>query len=93
MKRAKLIHLVDLIFLIQLALVVCSGFIMYSNHDAASSLLRSVHDKAEVLLLVFFSAHILLNWRWILFTTRKYCRRKKEVKEGEVIEANYMSID
>lgn len=93
MKRAKLIHLVDSTLLVQFALVVCSGLIMYSNHDTASPLLRLVYDKAQVLLLVFFAAHILLNWRWILFTARKFCRRKKEVKEGEVIEANYMPID
>jgi uncharacterized membrane protein YbhN (UPF0104 family) len=93
MNRAKLIHFVDLTLLVQFALVVCSGLFIYFNHDAASPLLRLVHNTTEVLTLVLFTAHILLNWRWILFTARKFCRKRKEVKEGEVIEANYIPID
>jgi Domain of unknown function (DUF4405) len=93
MNRAKLIRLVDLTLLIQFALVGCSGFIMYFNHGAESPLLRLIYDTAGTLIFILFAAHILLNWRWILFTIRKFCRRGKEVKEGEVIEANYIPID
>jgi len=93
MDRVKPIHLVDLALIIQFFLVGGSGLIMYFNHNAAGPLLRSIHDKAGILILVFFAAHIILNWRWILFTARKFYRRGQEVKEGEVIEANYIPID
>jgi len=93
MNRAKLIHLIDLTLLVQFALVGCSGLIMLLNYGAESPLLRLIYDTAGTLTLVLFAAHILLNWRWILFTIRKFCRRGKEVKEGEVIEANYIPIN
>lgn len=93
MKRAKLILLVDLILLVQFILVGCSGLIIYLNNGAASPLFRLIHDTAGNLTLILFAAHILLNWRWILFTLRKFYGRRKEVKEGEVIEANFMPLD
>ncbi len=93
MKRMKLKYLVDLAFFVQFVLVGGSGLIMYFNHHAGGPLLRFIHDKVGILMLVFFVAHIALNWRWIVFTTRKFCRRGKKVKEGEVIEANYIPID
>jgi len=58
-----------------------------------SPFLISVHNLAKDLLLVLITAHIVLNWRWILFTIRKFYRKRKEIKEGEVIEANYMPIE
>jgi hypothetical protein len=93
MNRAKLIHLVDLTLLVQFSLVGCSGLIMYLNHGAASPLMLWIHDTAGILTLVLFAVHILLNWRWILFTAKKFYRKGKEIKEGEVIEANYIPID
>jgi hypothetical protein len=93
MNRKKLIHLVDLVLIVQFFLVGYSGLIMYFNHDAAGPLLRLIYDKAGILMLVFFAVHIVLNWRWILFTARKYYQKGKEVKEGEVIEANYIPVD
>ena len=93
MNRAKLIYLVDLALFFQFILVGYSGLIMYFNHHAAGPLLRLIHDKVAILMLVFIVAHIVLNWRWIVFTGKKFYRRRKEVKEGEVIEANYIPID
>ncbi|RPJ73967.1 MAG: DUF4405 domain-containing protein [Alphaproteobacteria bacterium] len=93
MNRVKLNNLVDLALFIQFVLVGGSGLIMYFNHHAAVSLLRLIHDKVGILMLVFFVVHIILHWRWIVFTTKKYCQRNREIKEGEVIEANYIPID
>jgi hypothetical protein len=93
MNKKKLTFFVDLALIAQFVLVGYSSFIMYLNHEAASLLLISVHDTAEILFLALIAAHLVLNWRWILFTAKKFCRRRKEVKEGEVIEANYMPID
>jgi hypothetical protein len=93
MNKKKLTFFVDLALIAQFVLVGYTSFIMYFTHEAASPLLISVHDKAGVLLLALIAAHMVLNWRWILFTVRKFCRRRKEIKKGEVIEANYMPID
>lgn len=71
MKRIKLIYIVDLGLFIQFLLVGGSGLIMYLNHQAGSPLLRLIHDKIGILMLVFFVAHIVLNWRWIVSTTKK----------------------
>jgi hypothetical protein len=93
MNRQKLINFVDFVLIIQFVLVGGSGFIMYINHGSAVPLLSLIHGKAGILLLVFLAVHIMLNWRWISFTLKKYYQRGKEVKDGEVIEANYIPID
>ncbi len=93
MKRAKFNYLVDLALFIQFSLVGYSGFIMYFDHRAAGPILRLIHDKVGILMLVFFVVHIALHWRWIVFTTKNLFRRERQMKEGEVIEANYMSVD
>jgi hypothetical protein len=93
MNRVKLIRFVDLALIVQFVLVGFSGFIMYFNHEATNPLLSSIHDKSGILMLVLFAAHIILDWRLILFTVRKFYRRGKKVKEGEVIEANYIPIE
>lgn len=93
MNRVKLIRFVDLALIVQFVLVGYSGFIMYFNHEVACPLLRSIHDKAGILMLVLLAAHIVLDWRRLLFTVRKFYRRGSKVKEGEVIEANYIPIE
>jgi hypothetical protein len=93
MKRIKLNYLVDLALFVQFVLVGYSGLVMYFNHHAAGPILRLIHDKVGILMLVFFVAHVALHWRWIVFTTKNLFRREKEMKEGEVIEANYMPVD
>lgn|GEM_PF-416635 len=93
MRKVKLNYLVDLALFIQFALVGYSGLIMYFNHHAAGQILRLIHDKVGILMLFFFVAHIALHWRWIVFTTKNLFGRQREMKEGEVIEANYMPVD
>lgn len=93
MKRLKLNYLVDLALFIQFVLVGYSGVVMYFNHHAAGPILRLIHDKVGLLMVVFFIIHIALHWRWIVFTTKNIFRREKEMKSGEVIETNYMPVD
>ena len=92
-RKVKLNYLVDLAFFVQFALVGYSGLIMFFNHHAAGQILSLIHDKVGILMLVFFVAHIALHWRWIVFTTKNLFGRQREMKEGEVIEANYMPVD
>ena len=91
MNRAKLIRLIDLTLFVLFALIICSGLTIYFG--AESPFLILVYDIAITLTLILLAVHILLNWRWILFTVRKFCRRRKAVKEGEVIEANYFPLE
>jgi hypothetical protein len=93
MKRVKLIYIIDLALFVQFLLVGGSGLIMYFNHHAGGFLLRLIHDKIGILMLVFFVAHIILNWRWIVSTTKKLCKREKEIKENETIDKHYVPIN
>lgn len=92
-RKLKLNYLVDLAFFVQFALVGYSGLIMFFNHHGAGQILRLIHDKVGILMLVFFVVHIVLHWRWIVFITKNFFGRKRDMKEGEVIEANYMPVD
>ncbi|MGB9927438.1 MAG: hypothetical protein ACPK85_03405 [Methanosarcina sp.] len=49
---------------------------MYLFHHAGGPLLRLIHDKVGILMLIFFVAHIVLNWRWIVNATKKYFMKK-----------------
>jgi hypothetical protein len=89
MKRIKLFYLVDLALFVQFVLVGGSGLIMYFNHHAGGHILKLIHDKVGILMLVFFIAHIVLNWRWIAGTTKKFCKTGKEIKENEIVDKDY----
>lgn len=91
--RRKLNYLVDLIFFVQFVLVGYSGLVMYINHHGAGFILHLIHDKIGILMLVFFIIHISLHWKWIVFTTKNLLRRDEQIKENEIIEANYKPVD
>lgn len=85
MNRIKLNYLVDLAFFVQFVLVGYSGLIMFFNHRGAGPILRLIHDKVGILMLVFFVIHIALHWRWIVCTTKNFFRKDSEIKECEVL--------
>jgi hypothetical protein len=62
---------------------------MYFYRHAGGSLLRLIHDKIGILMLVFFVVHIVLNWEWIVCTTKKLCKKGKEIEEIEIIDKDY----
>ncbi|RPJ73966.1 MAG: DUF4405 domain-containing protein [Alphaproteobacteria bacterium] len=93
MKRVKLIYIVDLALFVQFLLVGGTGLIMYFNHHAAGHLLRFIHDQIGVLMLVFFVAHIILNWKWVVGTTKKFCKKGPEIKEKKIVDTDYTPID
>ena len=80
MKRIKLIYLADLILFVQFVLVGGSGLIMYFNHQCWRPFLRLIHDKIGILMLVFFVAHIVLNWRWMVGYHKETLSKKDELK-------------
>jgi len=93
MKRLKLNYIVDLALFVQFALVGYSGILLLFNGHDVSQLWKVIHEQLGILMLVFFVAHVVLHWRWIVYTTKNLFRREREMKEGEVIEANYMPMD
>ena len=93
MNRLKLNYFVDLALFIQFALVGYSGILLLLNGHGVSHLWRVIHEQLGILMLVFFVAHVILHWRWIVYTTKNLFRTGKEMKKGEVIEANYMPVD
>lgn len=93
MNRAKTNLFVNFALIIQFVLFTCTYLTIYLNPDAVNSFLWSVNHTAGTLIILFLTARILLNRRQILFTARKFYRRIKKVKEGEVIDANYVPLD
>lgn len=93
MKRLKLNYFVDFALFVQFVLVGYSGILLLFNGHGVSQLWKIIHEQLGILMLVFFVAHVVLHWRWIVYTTKNFFRRDREMKEGEVIEANYMPVD
>jgi succinate dehydrogenase/fumarate reductase cytochrome b subunit len=89
-KKIKENYVMDLALFVQFLLVGVSGLIMYFYRHAGGSLLRLIHDKIGILMLVFFVVHIILNWEWIVGTTKKLCKKGKEIKEIEIIDKDYV---
>lgn len=75
-KKIKENYIFDLALFIQFLLVGGSGLFMYFYHHAGGSLLRLIHDQVGVLVVVFFVVHLILHWKWIVFTTKKLFLKK-----------------
>lgn len=86
MKKIKLVYITDLILFIQFILVGGSGLIMYFFHHVGGNLLRVIHDQVGVLMLFFFAVHMVLNWKWILNTTKKFSKKGKKIKENYIVD-------
>lgn len=71
MKKLEFNYLVNLILFIQFVLVGGTGLVMYLNHRAGGQILRLIHDQIGILMLVFFTVHVVLHWKWIAGTTKK----------------------
>jgi hypothetical protein len=93
MKNLKLIYLMNLALFVQFLLVGGSGLLMYFHYQVGGYLLRFIHDQVGILMLVFFVAHIVLNWRWIVGTTEKLFIKGKKMKENEIIIKDYVSMN
>jgi hypothetical protein len=78
MSKLKIIYLVNIMLFIQFILVGGSGLIMYFFHHAGGPLMRLIHDKIGVLMLVFFAAHLILNWKWIMNSTKKFLTKNAD---------------
>jgi hypothetical protein len=92
-EKTKFRYLVDLALFVQFLLVGGTGLIMYFYHHAGGSMLRLIHDKVGILMLVFFVVHMVLNWRWIASTTNKLFKRRTETKESGIVGKDHVTIN
>ncbi len=93
MNKLKINYFVDLALFVQFALVGYSGILLLFNDHGVSQFWKLIHEQLGILMLVFFVAHVVLHWRWMVYTTKNLLRSGREMKKGEVIEANYMPVD
>lgn len=93
MNRTKLNYYVDLAFLVQFALVGYSGILLLIEKHGVSPFWRLIHEKVGILILVFFIAHIVLHWGWLVLNTKKCFSRDRGMKADEIIEAKYTNVD
>ncbi|HIH74067.1 MAG TPA: DUF4405 domain-containing protein [Methanosarcina sp.] len=93
MNRTKLNYIVDLAFFAQFVLVGYSGLLLLIEGHDVSHFWKLIHEQLGILMLVFFIAHIALHLKWAVFTTKKFLTKQREIKTGEIIEANYITVD
>jgi cytochrome b subunit of formate dehydrogenase len=88
MRKATMHYILDAIEGLVLLFLVISGFILWfalpEGSDAGKTVLFNrqawvqAHQWLAVLLLVFFSTHIITHWTWISYMTKNYFNRFKE---------------
>lgn len=93
MNRTKLNYILDLAFLVQFVLVGYSGILLLIDGHGTPFFWKLIHEKIGILMLVFFIAHFVLHWGWLVLNTKKCFSRKNEVKVDEIIEAKYTNVD
>lgn len=86
MRRDLLIWLVDLGLAISFILVAITGVIKFPGlpqvigmryKDLPISELSMLHDWSGIALIVLVLIHLILNWNWIVVTTKRYLIGKK----------------
>ncbi len=76
MNRTKINYFVDLAFLVQFVLVGYSGLLLLINRHGASHFWKIIHEKIGIVILIFFIAHFVLHWSWLVLNTKKCFRRE-----------------
>ena len=52
--------------------------VKFAFSDATWGLLRTIHDWSGLVMAILVLVHLILNWGWIVETTKEYFRRKEE---------------
>lgn len=93
MRKTLIKYIVDFGLLISFLGVTITGIIKFRsflsmigiNLDYASmnmTAYRYVHDWSGLVMALFVLIHLILNWDWIIATTKHYFSKKEEVVEG-----------
>lgn len=86
MKKLEFNYLVNLILFIQFVLVGGTGLVIYFNPNGGGHLLSFIHNQVGVLMLVFFIAHMTINWKWVVATTKKFSKKEKGIKKNYIVD-------
>jgi len=84
-------YVIDIGLVISFLGVVITGIIKFRTllgyfgvtlvfSDAAKSLLRTIHDWSGLVMAILVLIHLILNWGWIVETTKEYFKRKENLK-------------
>ena len=69
-------------YLFPMRLKITSGFpFTLSFSDAGWGLLRTIHDWSGLAMAILVLVHLILNWGWIIETTKEYFKKKENLKE------------
>ena len=85
-------YVVDMGLIISFLGVVITGIIKFrtllgyfdvslSFSDAGWGLLRTIHDWSGLVMAILVLIHLILNWGWIVETTKEYFKKKENLKE------------
>ncbi|MBL7059125.1 DUF4405 domain-containing protein [Candidatus Pacearchaeota archaeon] len=96
MSKKLTMYVVDVGLLISFLAVTITGIIKFRSfwslfgvkfvfEDAVWGIFRTIHDWSGLIMAILVLAHLILNWGWIVETTKEYFSRKKEepVKKGK----------
>lgn len=99
LNRNQLNYIVDFCLNILFLIVAFTGLYMYffipsgvprGKYVVYMGLTKStwlwIHNKSAILMTIIVAVHLILHWRWIMYTTRNFFRREKvktEVCESE----------
>ena len=85
MRKATMHYILDIIEGMTLFFLVVSGFILWFALPEGSEAGKTVifdrqnwviaHRWLSVILLLFFSTHILTHWTWLWYMTRRLFKR------------------
>ncbi|MDD4878799.1 MAG: DUF4405 domain-containing protein [Candidatus Nanoarchaeia archaeon] len=85
MNKLKLKYFLDIGMLVSFLAVGITGIIKYPGFLQAIGISRqpmpfaeisNLHDKAGVALVIFVALHLILNFNWLVCTTRTFFRKK-----------------
>ena len=95
MSKKVWMYVVDVGLAISFLAVTITGIIKFRSlwslfgiafvfSDAAKALLRTIHDWSGLVMAVLVLVHLILNWGWIVETTKEYfCREEVPVKKDK----------
>lgn len=82
-KEARLNYLVNLLFFIDMTLIIFTGIMISESALPAFGITlqqsfawRGLHTTSANLALPILGLHIALHWRWIVNTTKSYFRKR-----------------
>ena len=89
MSKKLTMYVVDVGLILTFLAVTITGIIKFRSFwslfgmkltfaDATWGILRTIHDWSGITMAILVLVHLILNWSWIVETTKEYFSRKEE---------------